>query len=167
MACAPDLAKRLDALLRLVPEISIPLLIKEILEQVVIAFLVAYKNRILLLASRLERIAQAETKAATLGAVQLQTVVDCARADVDVQLANLNASLAPLNRLIGVLNALLELAGLKCIPTIDGIDEATADALVPVDKVIAILQALADLIPAVSLPEFGGGAFAAPCNRET
>jgi hypothetical protein len=161
--CVPDLARKAQALIALLPQYSIPVLAKEILFNLIV-FARGLRSRIEVMIRKAERIVEAETRAAQLGNVQLQTVLDCAKGTLDNQLVNLNNGLTPLNQLIGLVNFLLDLAGLPCIPEFGGIGDLTEEALAPLDELIALLQQIYDLIPAPA-PDFAGpGAISKPCD---
>lgn len=160
--CIPELAKKLDALLKLHPSVSIPILIVQVLDALIL-FLVGYRGQILTMIARAVAVANAQTRAATLGNVQLAVLLDCASANLDAELVNLNAGIEPIKRLIGLVNALAELAGLPCIPDISGVTELTEDALAPLDALIAFLKDLRSKIPISSTIKEGAG-FSAPCE---
>ncbi len=148
--CLPGLLAAIDKLLQLLPQLSIPIMIKGIL-QVIITGLIGLRHKLAAMIRQTARVIQAALKAAQLGNIQLQLVADCASGNLDAQLVNLNAGMAPLNRLIGLINFLLELAGLPCIPTLGGIESLTDAALAPLDAAIALLQQLLALIPALDM----------------
>jgi hypothetical protein len=155
--CVPVLVKKLDALLRLLPPASLFLMLKEVVTALLL-FVVGVRSRIQLMLDRIDRIIEAETKAATLGSVELQEVLDCASGNLDIQLENLNDGCTPVSRLIGTINAFFEIAGLPiCIPNIGAFDELTEDALVPLDFMINLLQSILGLIPTVPGGGFGEG----------
>lgn len=153
--CIPNLQKAVDKLLKLLPQLSIPIMIKSILHTIIVG-LQGVRLKLLALIKQVERIIAASLKATALGNLQLQIVVDCANNNMDAQLQNLNAGMAPLNRLLGLMNVLCELAGLPCIPPIGGLAAIGEDALAPLDAIIKILQALEAAIPVpdLSLPAF-------------
>jgi hypothetical protein len=142
--CLPGLHKKLEALLALLPIMSIPLLVKSLID-VMINMLIGLKMDLTTLIRQQLRILAAATKAAQVGALQL--VVDCASGNLDAHLQNMNSSLLPLNRLVGVLNLLLNTVGLPCIPTFAGLSKVATDQLKIIDNAIAILEAIKALIP--------------------
>lgn len=146
--CLPGLHKKLEALLALLPVMSLPLLVKSIID-VVINMLLGLKMELMTLIRQQIRILAAATKAAQVGALQL--VVDCATGNLEASLRNLNSSLLPLNRLVGVLNLLLNAVGLPCIPTLAGLSKVADDQLKVIDNAIAILEAIKNLIPVADL----------------
>lgn len=145
--CIPDMVKKLTKLLQLLPQLSIPVLIKQLLEALVVQ-LIALRGQIAALIAHQARLIAAGLRAAELGNVELQTVVDCALENVLAQLANNNAAMAPLNRLIGTINVLLELAGLQPIEVLPSMgDEVSDEVLTVLDGAIDVLQVAADAIP--------------------
>lgn len=148
--CIPGLLKAIDKLLQLLPQLSIPPMIKGIIG-VIIAGLQGLRHKLAAMIRQVARILEAATRAAELGNIQLQLVVDCANANNEAQLINLNNGMMPLNRLIGVINLFLHLAGLPCIPTLAGIEAIGEEALAPLDAAIALLQALQAAIPTLEL----------------
>jgi len=160
--CIPQLAEKAEALLRLLPQISIPILAKELIKSLV-QFLEGVKGRLRRLITRALAITAAETRAATLGSVELQTILDCATGNLEVELHNLNEHMTPVNRLIGLVNAFLDLAGLPCIPSIQNIGAIAESALAPLDKSIELLWILYNAIPAPEVDFNAPGAFWNPC----
>lgn len=159
--CLKDLANKMAQLIKLIPQTSVPIMIVMILDAI-IAFLNGYLAELQTLLARLDAIIEAETRAAQLGNQQLQLLLDCARENIDAEVANLNRAADPLNRLIGVLNALLELAGLPCIPAPPTLGTLSAEALDPFREFIEILEALRAAIP---VPEaLLNPSFTRPCE---
>lgn len=143
--CLEGLAAAIEKILALVPPFPLFKLLKSIFAVLVFG-LMGFRQRLAAIIQHTLDIAAAATKAALLGNVALQSVVDCATGNAQVWLDNLNAGMAPLNRLIGLVNVLLGLAGLPCIPTLDSA-AATEAALAPLDAAIAALEAVEAAIP--------------------
>lgn len=148
--CLPGLVAKLNKLLQLLPPVSIPKMVKAIIG-VVIQGLLGLRQKILTILNRIARITQAGIKAAKLGNVHLQASLDCASGNLDVHLQNMNAGLQPLNRLLGLINVFLKMAGLDCIPSIEGVAAFDKAALKPLDATIELLQKLQAAIPALDL----------------
>lgn len=148
LQCMPELVKKLNALLQLLPITSVPLLVKSILD-VMIQELIGLKLELSTIIRQQQRIMDAATKAAKVGSLRL--VVDCAEANNMVRLENLNASLKPLNRLVGMLNLLLNQVGLPCIPTFASIAEAAIGQLAIIDNGITILEQIKAAIPVLEI----------------
>lgn len=159
-ACIPDLAKKIDALLQMLPIFSIPVLVAGLIDAV-IAALTGLKIRLQALLAKQLKLTNASLIAAKVGNVQLQTAISCSSANLDIQLANLNSQLAPLSRLLGVINFLLQLAGLPCIPAVPSLGALSDEILEPIDDFIKILQAIKAALPVTDISS--APAAAAPC----
>lgn len=147
--CIPGLVEKLNKLLALLPPVSVPAMVKAVLD-VVIQTLLAVRGDLAAFIEEQTAILSAATLAAELGNVELQTVCECAQSNLDILLVNKNASIAPLNRLLGVVNLLLELAGLPCIPALGGvIESADPGVLDALDAMIRALETVKAGIPAI------------------
>lgn len=144
--CIPDLAEKIDKLLKLIPQLSIPVLIAGLID-VILFYLEGLRGQLKAIIAAQVRIAAAATRAAELGNVQLRTVVDCAEASMDAYLQNLNEGMKPLNRLVGLLNLFLQLAGLQPIPDLANLGDDAEAALAPLDAVIDSLKTIRAGLP--------------------
>lgn len=141
-----ELAEKIDALLQLLPQYSVPRMVIAIIDALV-ATLQGLRSELQAIIRQQARIAAAATLAAQPGNEQLQIVVDCATGNLDAQLANLNATLAPLNRLLGIVNLLLGLAGQAPLPSVADLGDDPLAALAPLDATITALQTLQAALP--------------------
>jgi hypothetical protein len=146
LSCIPDLVKKLMKLLQLIPQLSVPILIADLLEAIIVG-LIAIRAELAAMIRQNLKILAAGTRAAEVGNVELQAVVDCATGNLEAQLINKNASLAPLNRLIGVMNLLLELAGLQPVPSLDNLENVDDAALAGLDASIQVLETARAALP--------------------
>jgi len=144
--CIPDLAEKIDKLLKLIPQLSIPVLIAGLID-VILFYLEGLRGQLKAIIAAQVRIAAAATRAAELGNVQLRTVVDCATGAMDAYLQNLNEGMKPLNRLVGLLNLFLQLAGLPTIPDLANLGDDAEAALAPLDAVIESLKTVRAGLP--------------------
>jgi hypothetical protein len=144
--CLPDVAKKVSKLLKLIPQLSVPLMIVGLID-VLLAFLEGVRGQLKAVIAAQVRIAAAATRAAELGNVQLSTIVDCANANIDAQMKNLGESAAPVNRLIGVINLFVELAGLPKLPDLSNLGNDAQAALGVLDPLVDQLKAARSAIP--------------------
>jgi hypothetical protein len=93
------------------------------------------------------KIAQAATRAAELGNVQLTAIVDCANANIEAQMKNLGESAAPVNRLVAIINIFMELAGLGKLPDLANLGTEAQQALGVIDGVVDTLKQARAAIP--------------------
>jgi len=157
----PEIGKVVDKIVSMLPMMSVPLLVRGIID-VLITALLGIKIDLKAMISALGRVAAAQAKAENLGNVEFSAALECASGNLDIQFANKNASLAPLNRLLGVINFFMDLAQLGCIPAVPSFDHLGDGALKILDNVIALLQKIRD---AISIPGAGIGAMSAsPCE---
>lgn len=143
LQCIPNLAERINKLLELVPQMSIPVMVKGFIDCLILYLeslaaniqrSQAYFNRI---------IAAGEASANT--DIELGPIIDCATGDVDQLLVFMGEQSAPINRLIGLINAFLKLLGLPCIPSM-GSPSLSDGFLLLIDKLIDFLQFLSNLL---------------------
>jgi hypothetical protein len=144
--CIPDLAEKIDKLLKLIPQLSIPVLIAGLID-VLLFYLQGFRGQLEAIIAHQARLLAAATRAAELGNVQLRTVVDCANASMDAYLQNLNEGMKPLNRLVALLNLFLQLAGLSPIPDFKNLGDDAEAALAPLDAVIDSLKTIRAGLP--------------------
>ncbi len=144
--CFPKLAKALGKLLKLIPQLSIPVMVGNLLD-VTILFLTGLETQLLTVLRKQLRLLRAATYAAKIGSVQLQVAVDCANADLSAHLANMNKDAEATARLFVLINALLELAGMDPLPSITDLGTDAAKALKPIDALIEILTTARRALP--------------------
>lgn len=146
--CIPDLAEKAAKLLKLIPQLSVPLLVVGIID-CIIDFLKGIKQQLQAIIDQLIEIANAATKAAELGDANLQLVVDCANENIGIQLQAMNDSLGPINKLIAVLNIFLGLIGLPEVPELGSLLESgdPEQALQPLDDVVKLLTDIRNAVP--------------------
>lgn len=144
--CVKNLGAALQKLLGMLPPLSVPRLVKGILLALVLA-LSAFKSELQVFLAQQQRIIDAATLAAEPGNFELQSVVDCASSNFDVQIQNMNEALKPLNRLLGIVNILMEMAGQKPVPTLSDLGGDVQQALSVLDTAIDAMQLAAAAIP--------------------
>ncbi len=145
-AALPDLAKKASKLLKLVPQLSVPLMIVGLID-VLLTFLDGLSGQLRAIIDQQVRIQQAENRAAEMGNVQLQAVVDCATGHVAAQMQNLAESAAPVNRLIALINVFMELIGLPKLPDLANLGSDAEAALEPLEHMVKTLKDVRATIP--------------------
>ncbi len=142
----PDLAKKASKLLKLVPQLSVPLMIVGLID-VLLSFLDGLSGQLRAIIDQEVRIQQAETRAAELGNAQLQVVVDSSKGHVAAQMQSLAESAAPVNRLIALINVFMELAGLGKLPDLSDLGTNAEAALAPIEQMVKTLKQARASIP--------------------
>lgn len=142
-----NLAKAVDKLLRLIPQLSVPIMILDTIDAI-LAMLAGMVEELETLVIQAERIATAKARATSLGNAEMTAVLDCATGNLTAQMQSLNEGLAPLNRLVSLLNLIIGLVpGLPEIPTFENFSEDASAALEELATTIETLQNIRALIP--------------------
>lgn len=139
----------LSKLLGMLPQMSVPKMVKQILITIATAML-AFSRELIALQRGIERAIAAATAAAAPGNDALNIVVSCAQGRLDIRMENLNSAVAPLNRLIGIVNLLMDLAQMPedaRPPTFSGFGNSPAEALEPLADFAQTLLEIAKVIP--------------------
>lgn len=157
--CLEELKQKVDALLKLVPALSVPATARAVLNSI-ISFLRTMKAKIALFIAKFQRITAARLRAEEIGLDALKTELDCAESQLTLEFESVNKSLGPVNQLIAIVSAFMQIAGLGCIPAIgDFTTDFSQDLLSPIDSVISLLETIRDTIPDLdNSGGFGGGA---------
>jgi hypothetical protein len=141
-----DLAKAFGAVIAMFPQVSVPVLIKDILALVAFA-LRTIAEELQVFVEAAAAIAESAALAESTGLPSLTAEVSCAQDSFDLELANVNASLGPLAELLGAVNLLLGLIG---APEISLDLSSSDDPAQAIEAMLAIAEALeqaADAIP--------------------
>lgn len=147
--CIPNLVSALAKLLALLPPLSVPIMILETVKAIIVG-LEALIGRLEAMIIKSAQLLAAATKAAAPGNGALKLVVDCAKANFDIEFQNLNAGLGPLNRLIGIVNLFASLVpGLPnpLVPDLSNLTAQVEDAIQPLQDVVVVLNDIASAIP--------------------
>lgn len=143
--CIPDLVEKVSKLMSLVPVLSIPVMIKDIIN-VIIAFLEGLKSELEGAKLYLEAIAAAQLKAAQPGNGGLLSAISCAQSQYSAYMQNIGVTATPLNRLMGTLNAFLALVPgvdpLPCLGSMDGLPDVLVDTLTTLVDVLKIARSV-------------------------
>jgi hypothetical protein len=142
--CLPELAKRIEKLISLLPPASILLMLVQLLD-VIIAVLNGTISELRAILRLLERIARAR---ALSGAVpSLLSAIDCGERTAAVQMSNIERAIAAINPILDLINGFGNLAGIEPIPHFEGLPEGPAAAIAALQGLVDGLQALRDTIP--------------------
>lgn len=143
LQCIPNLAERINALLQLVPQLSIPKLIKDFIDCLIL-YIESLVQNLERAAEYFARILAAETAAANTD-IELGPIIDCATGDLDTVIVFMGEQSKPINRIIGIINSFLQLLGLPCIPAI-GTPSLSPAFLLLLEKLVEFLQFLSNLL---------------------
>lgn len=152
LECIPNLSEKIAALLRLIPLLTIPVLLVQFLD-ILILFLRGQRNQMLRQAAYLQRILATQLASQRPGNLALARVIDCANADFENVILFMNEGLTPINRLIGLINFFMAVIGLEkySIPDVSNIDPADlANGVDAIDLTIQLLSGLRAAIAPVA-----------------
>lgn len=125
-----------NKLLAIVPAVSIPLLIKDLLT-CMISFLAGVLEKLVALQAQIARIAEARAVGIELNLPEIEVLMQCADDNVELYLEHLSASMGVFGSLWGVIQLFADLAGIGALVP-DIVFDTTGD----LDEVIESLQAL-------------------------
>lgn len=132
LECAPNMLEKVSKLISLIPPLSIPVVIRDVLTTMIV-FLEGLRQDLEGAKIQADRILEAATAAALPGNGSLVGIVTCAQDFYTKVMSHTSASAEPFNRLIGVLNALLDMVPgvdpLPCIGGLDGTPQVIQDTL--------------------------------------
>jgi hypothetical protein len=147
-ACIPELAEKVAKLLKLLPQLSLPILIKQLCK-LIVRTLQEARNALVHLQEQMIRILNAVDRASELGDSGLMAITSCAQGNVGQEAANVGKMLASLGRVIGLLNLFFGLLGLPEVPDLSNLAGQPLDAVIaPLDALIELFQNAADAVPA-------------------
>jgi hypothetical protein len=146
-ACIPELAEKVNALLKLIPQLSLPYTIIGIID-LVLDTLRQARSQLLQLQAQVQQITGAIDRATELEDAGLMAITACAEANVAQEAANVGKSLASIGKLIGILNMFLGMIGAPKVPDLSGLADVPLDeAIEPLDAIVESLQAVRNMVP--------------------
>jgi hypothetical protein len=146
-ACLPELAKKISDLLRLLPQLSLPYLVKQLLE-LIIDTLCKVRNQLVHLQRQMTQILRAVDRATQLDDAGLMAITVCAQANVAQEAANVGKMLASLGKLIGLVNLFLGMIGLPTVPELSKLAGQPLETVIePIDELIGVFEAAKKAVP--------------------
>jgi hypothetical protein len=146
-ACLPELGEKIAKLLRLVPPLSLPVLVAGLLD-LVIKTLREARHQLAHMKTQLEQIARAVDRAKDLDDAGLLAITNCAKANVAQEAANVGRALASLGKLMGLINLFMGMFGGPEVPDLSGVGGQPLDpAIDAIDVLITTLAAIRQGLP--------------------
>lgn len=146
-ACLPDLAEKVNKLLKLIPQLCLPLLIVGLID-LVIDTLRQAKTELLHLQQQVQQILGVVDRAKDLDDAGLMAIAQCAQANVAQEAANIGKSLASLGKLFGIINLFMGMVGGPTIPDLSSLAGRPLDDVVaPIDAIVDALQTARNAVP--------------------
>lgn len=145
--CMPALAELIDKLLKLIPQLSIPKMIKAILHNLA-TLLRGIASDLTYIQSQLQQIAGMIDRAADLNDVKLEGFLVCAQSEMEDTVFSTADALQGIGRIILLLNIFMGLIGGQEIPCLgDIVRDNIGDGL---DVVIDLLTAMAEILDEIA-----------------
>lgn len=146
-ACIPELGSKINKLLQLIPQLSLPVTIVGIID-LVIGDLQKARSELAHLQSQLTQLTGAIERAAELEDAELEAITNCAKNNIEREAANVGKQLASLGKLMGVLGLFLGMIGGPAVPDLSSLSGQTLDQVIaPIDALLEQLQALRSSVP--------------------
>lgn len=146
-ACLPDLAEKVDKLLKLIPQLSLPLTITGLID-LVIDTLQQAQSLLLHLQQQMQQMHGVIDRATDIEDAGLMAMAQCAQANVAQEAANVGKTLASLGKLIGLINIFLGIIGLPEIPDFSNLAGRPLDDVVPaLDGIVTQLKNARAAVP--------------------
>jgi len=142
-----DFAEKVAKLLKLIPQLSLPLLIVRLID-LVIDTLRQARSELMHLQQQVQQILGVIDRATNLEDAGLMAIAQCAQANVAQEAANVGKSLAALGKLIGIINLFMGMVGGPEIPDLSNLAGRPLDDVIPpIDAIIEALQTARSAVP--------------------
>jgi hypothetical protein len=146
-ACLPDLAKQLNKLLNMLPQVALPRLIRRCLT-LAIETLRTVRSQLMHLQAQMLQILGTIDRAKKLQDAGLMAIAQCVQANVAQEAANVGKSLAALGKLLGLINLFMGLVGGPKVPDLTNLAGRPLDQTIPpLDDLITVLVAARTAVP--------------------
>jgi hypothetical protein len=145
--CIPELAEKVSKLLKLIPQLSVPLMLVGLID-LVINTLSQARDVLVHLQRQMTKIAEVIDRATDLDDAGLMAIVQCAQANVAQEAANVGKMLASLGKLIGLINLFMGMIGGPEIPDLSDLSGKPLDQVIePLDAIVEVLENARSAIP--------------------
>ena len=145
--CLPDLSKKLNKLLNMLPQVALPRLIVRLLT-LVIESLRTVRSQLMHLQAQMLQILGTIDRAKQLEDAGLMAIAQCAQANVAQEAANVGKSLAAIGKLLGLINLFMGLIGGPEVPDLSNLaGRPLDDTIPPLDELLKALEAVRELVP--------------------
>lgn len=141
------LAEKIAKLAGLIPQLSLPLTVVELVD-LVIGVLGDARDVLVQLQERKTAVTAAQERAAELGDAALAEIAECAAANIEQEAANLGKRLGALGSLVGIFNLFLGMIGGPEVPDLSSIGGKPLDEVIePLDALVTTLETVRSAIP--------------------
>lgn len=143
------LVKKLAKVLGMLPQMSVPKMVKQILTVVGTAFL-AMQREMSALVRAGNRVLALATMAGKSGNDALNVVLSCAQGQIDIRMGNLATAMGPVNKIIEIVNLLMDLAQMpkdSRPPSFTTFGSSAEEALTILGDAAKLMLEIASFIP--------------------
>lgn len=146
-ACVPELAEKINALVKLIPQFSLPYTIICIID-LVIETLTTARTQLLHLQQQMVQLTDAIDRAKELGDAGLMAITACAQTNIAQEAANIGKSLGAMGKLLGILNMFMGMIGGPEVPDLTSLSGRPLDEVIPpIDALVKTLQTIRSMVP--------------------
>ncbi len=146
-ACIPELGAKVAQLLKLIPQLSLPILLKQLCK-LIVSTLKEARAALVHLQKQMQRILEAVDRASNLADSGLMAIIACSRGNVGQEAANVGKMLASLGRLIGLVNLFFGMLGLPEVPDLSDLAGKPLDVVIePLDALILVFENAGNAVP--------------------
>ncbi len=146
-ACLKELGEKIAQLLKMLPQLSLPLLLIQLID-LLIDTLRQARTELLHLQQQMVQIMGAIDRASDLDDAGLMSLAQCAEANVAQEAANVGKALASLGKLIGLINLFMSMVGGPEIPDLSDLAGRPLDDMIePLDALVEALETAREAVP--------------------
>ena len=146
-ACLKELGEKIAALLKMLPQLFLPLLLIQLID-LLIDTLRQARTELLHLQQQMVQIMGAIDRASDLDDAGLMSLAQCAESNVAQEAANVGKALASLGKLIGLINLFMSMVGGPEIPDLSDLAGRPLDDMIePLDALVEALETARAAVP--------------------
>lgn len=145
--CMPGLAENVGKLLKMIPQLSLPLMLLGLID-LVIDVLSQVRNELVHLQGRMGQVTRMIDRAKDLDDYGLMVVAECHQKNVEMEARNIGQNLASLGRLFGLINLFMGMVGGPQIPDLSSLSGKPLDEFFePLDALVGALKVARQAVP--------------------
>jgi hypothetical protein len=146
-SCIPELAEKVSKLLRLIPQLSVPLMVVDLLG-ICISVLAEVRDKLVHLQVQMDEAGRAIERGRELSDPKLLKIGHCAQENIGIEAANTLRALAGLGNVLGLLGIFLSMIGGPEIPSFSNpAGQPIDDAVRALDELVSALEAVQKVVP--------------------
>ncbi len=143
----PELNEKMNKLLKLIPQLSVPLMVKGLLD-LLIATLHGVRSQLLALNQQMVSVTNAAARASLLSDPELTSIALCAQNNIEKQAKNIVQSLAALKNLINLMNLFMQMINGPQIPDFSSLTgKPLKEVIEPLNSMITMLKDIRKMVP--------------------